>query len=150
VGQNIPIPGLAYEFTRDEIRGVIGFPFFNLTYRPLPFLEYELNYAAITDVQTRLNYLPAESAKLFAGFAWANQSWLRAGRADSQAQLFSYEKRLEAGLTWQVASFANLQFTSGWAFDRYFIETSGFGLRGHNRVDIAPGPFLMTQFELKY
>jgi len=150
VGQNIPIPGVAYEFSSEEFHGVIGFPFFNLTYRPLSFLEYELSYAAITDVETRLNFLPAESGKVFVGFAWANLSWFRAGRADSQAQLFSYEKRLEAGLSWHFASWADLQFVSGWAFDRYFTETRGFSLRDRNRIDIGPGPFLMTQLELKY
>jgi hypothetical protein len=150
LGQNIPVPGVAYEFNRDQFHGVVGFPFFNVTYRPLSFLEWELSYAAMTDVQARVNYLPVESAKLFTGFAWANQSWFRAERADRREQLFSYEKRIETGLSWQLGAWANIQILSGWAFDRYFTETSGFSLHGRNRVDIGAGPFFTTQLEVKY
>src|SRR5262249_10582865 len=62
LGQNIPVPGVAYEFNHEQFHGVVGFPFFSVAYRPLSFLEWEFSYAAMTDVRARINYLPIESA----------------------------------------------------------------------------------------
>jgi len=150
VGHNIPIPGAAYEFHREQLNGVVGFPFFNLHYRPVDCFEWELQYAALTDVQARLNYRPADPVKLFTGFAWTNHAWFRADRTANHRQLFLYEKHLESGLIWQALPRANLQLSAGYAFDRYFTESFGFSLGLRHRVDIGSGPFIAAQLEIVY
>ncbi len=150
VGQNIPIPGVAYEFRTENWRGVAGFPFVNVTRRLTPEWDWEFSYAALTDVQTRVNWHATAAAKLYGGFAWTNQSWFRAGRADRNDQFFYYEKRLEAGVVYTPANGVNLEVAGGEAFDRYFFETHSFSLTGRNRVDAGAGPFVRCQLELKY
>jgi len=150
VGHNIPIPGIAWEFKRDQLHGIIGFPFISLTYEPVKSIEWEFNYAALTEVETRLNYRITDTAKVFTGFTWTSQSWYRVGRTHEHLQLFLYEKRLEAGVKWQLGHSLDLQVLGGYAFDRYFTETFGLSLRGRNTIDIGPGPVVAAQFEFRF
>jgi hypothetical protein len=149
-GHNIPIPGVAYEFQGDRLSGVVGFPFVTVTYRPLPPVECEFYYAALTDLSARVTYHPLDPARVFAGFEWANQSWLPVGRRDRWDQLFWYEKRVEGGLGWAAGPRAELRVSGGYAFDRYFVVNNGFSVTGRNRLDLAPGPFAAARLELRY
>lgn len=150
VGQNIPVPGIAYEFHSDQLDGVIGLPFLSLTYRPTAVLQFDLNYTALTDVEARASVRVAEATRVFGGFSWESQSWLPADRPDHREQLFWYEKRAEAGLVWALREHFQLVLTGGYAFDRYFLESRGFTLTGHNHVALAPGPFVALQLEIHY
>ena len=150
IGRNIPIPGVAYEFKTTDWKGTVGFPFVNLNYRPAGDWGWELNYAALTDVQTRVNYHPTETTRLYGGFAWTNQAWFRSNRAARNDQFFYYEKRAETGLVITPRENMTLEFAGGWAFDRYFFETQHFALTGRNRVDVGSGPFVRVQWEIKY
>jgi hypothetical protein len=150
IGQNIPIPGIAYEFHSDQLDGVIGLPFLSLTYRPNDVLQFDLNYTAITDVRARASVRVAEAARVFGGFSWDSESWLPADRPDHRQQLFYYEKRLEAGLDWALGEHIHFVLTGGYAFDRYFLESRGFTLTGHNHLALAPGPFVALQLDIRY
>jgi hypothetical protein len=150
VGRNIPLPGAAYEFHSDDLDGVIGLPFLNVTYRPTEVLEFDLNYAAITDVRARASVRVAQAARLFAAFTWLSQNWRPADRPDRREQLFFYEKRAEGGVVWALRDHLNLVLTAGYAFDRYFLEARGFTLTGHDHIALAPGPFLAIQLEIHF
>ena len=151
LGRNIPVPGVAYEYHSDRLTAVVGFPFVNVDYRPTKELQFEFTYAALTDVLARASYHVTDHARVFTGFQWTNQSWFRAGRRDTQAQTFLYQKQFEGGFGWQAAQRVDFRFTGGYAFDRYFIENRGLSFtRGRNRVDLAPGPFVAAQLEFKY
>ena len=150
LGRNIPVPGVAYEYDTDRLHAVLGFPFLTLDYRPVRAVQFELYYAAITDLQTRVSYRPTDAARVFAGFEWANHSWYRAGRQFPREQFFQYEKRVEGGFGYAVHRRVDLRLSGGYAFDRFFVENSGLSFRGRNRVDLAPGPFVAFQCELKF
>jgi len=150
VGRNIPIPGAAYEFHSDELEGIVGLPFVSLTYRPSAELQFDLNYSAITDVRARGSVRVTESVQLFGGFCWDSESWLPADRADHREQLFWYEKRAEGGLAWHLREHFDLVLTGGYAFDRYFLESRGFTLTGHNHLALAPGPFVALELNVRY
>jgi hypothetical protein len=150
VGRNIPIPGAAYEFHSDELEGIVGLPFVSLTYRPTKVLQFDLNYSAITDVRARASVRVAEAARLFGAFCWDSESWLPADRADHREQLFWYEKRAEGGLAWHLREHFDLVLTGGYAFDRYFLESRGFTLTGHNHLALAPGPFIALELDVRY
>lgn len=149
-GRNIPIPGIAYEFQFHKLKGAVGFPFVTLNYRPENWLEFDFNYAALTDVLARMTIHPYRSFRIFADYVWTNESWFRADRTVRQDQLFRYEMRVEGGLGWSIAKRCDLRATAGYAFDRFFVENSGYSLTGPNRIDLAPGPFVAAQFELRY
>jgi hypothetical protein len=150
VGQNIPIPGAAYEFHSDVLDGIIGLPFLNLTYRPNEALQFDLNYSAITDVRARASVRVAEPVRVFGGVCWDSESWLPADRRHHREQLFWYEKRAEGGVVWHLREHLNLVLTGGYAFDRYFLESRGFTLTGHNHLALAPGPFVALQLDIRY
>jgi hypothetical protein len=149
LGRNIPVPGIAYEFKSDLWSGTVGFPFVTLRYKPTDLLEWSFDYAALTDIQSRVSLLPSDGVRLFSGFAWSNQSYLRADRHWRGEMLFYYEKRAEMGLNW-THSGLTLEATGGWAFDRYFVENTGLSLGGRNRVAFGAAPFVGVQFGVKY
>ncbi|HJZ94457.1 MAG TPA: hypothetical protein VKE40_26570 [Gemmataceae bacterium] len=150
IGQNIPIPGAAYEFHSDELDGIIGLPFLSLTYRPTEVLQFDLNYTAITDVRVRASLRVAEAVRLFGGFSWESETWRLADRRDHREQLFWFEKRAEGGLVWHLQEHFDFVLTGGYAFDRYFLESRSFTLTGHNHLALAPGPFVALQLDIRY
>lgn len=150
LGRNIPVPGVAYEYHTDTLTAVVGFPFVTINYRPIQSFQFELLYAALTEVESRVSYYFLENARIFAGFEWLNQAWFRADRQDKTDQLFLYEKRVEGGLGWLVDKRIDLRFSAGYAFDRFFVENHGLSFNGRNRTDIAPGVFATFQAEFKY
>ncbi len=150
VGRNIPVPGVAYEFTRDRIKGVVGFPFVSLTYSPCARVQAEFYYAPLTDLTARVLVGPPDGARAYGGFVWASQSYFRAGRASRDDQLFLYEKRLEGGVRRSLGPQFHVQVGGGYAFDRYFVENNGFSLSGRNRVDIGAGPYVGAQLVAHY
>lgn len=150
LGRNIPVPGVAYEYHSQRLTAVVGFPFVNIDYRPTSELQFELNYAALTDVVARASYHFTDHARAFTAFEWTNQSWFRAGRQDKNVQTFLYQKMFEGGIGWQATQRCDFRLTGGYAFDRFFVETRGLSFRGRNRLDLAPGPFLAGQLEFKY
>src|SRR5262249_29069432 len=150
VGRNVPIPGVAYEFQTEQLKGVVGLPFLNVVYRPLDALELNLDYAAITDVRCRANVLVTEGVKLFGGFDWDSERWFRAGAPDHREETYWYARRLEGGATWAEWAHVQLQVAGGYAFDRYFLEDRGFSLGGRNHIGLAAGPFVRLQIELRF
>lgn len=150
VGRNIPIPGVAYEFSRHQLQGVIGFPFLSLTWTPIDRVEATFFYAALSDLQARASYTVAPNTKLYTAFAWTYESWFRADRVDRADQLFWYEKRAEGGVAWSPRKWVSVQAAAGFAFDRYFTETHGLTLTGRNRIDFGAGPFATIQVLAQY
>jgi hypothetical protein len=150
LGRNIPVPGLAYEYHTERLDAVVGFPFVAIDYRPIRALQFELTYAALTDLLARASWHVTENGRLFTGFEWANQSWFRANRPDARDQFFMYEKRLESGIGWRFAPQLDFRLSGGHAFDRFFVENRGLSFSGRNRVDLAPGSFITGQLEFKY
>jgi hypothetical protein len=150
IGRNIPIPGVAYESVTDHLHAVIGFPFMTIDYRPTREFQFEFAYAAITDVLARVSYHLTEPARVFIGYEWTNQSWLRAGRPHNSDQFFRYEMRAEAGFGWRTSRAIDMRVAGGYAFDRFFVENTGVSFQGRNRVDLAPGLYLTAQVELKF
>jgi hypothetical protein len=150
IGRNIPIPGIAYETVSEHLHAVIGFPFLTIDYRPVREFQFEFAYAAITDVLTRLSYHPTEPARVFVDYEWTNQSWFRAGRTKTSDQFFRYEMRLGGGFGWRTPGKIDFLIAGGYAFDRFFVENTGLGFQGRNRVDLAPGLYLTGQMEFKF
>jgi hypothetical protein len=150
IGHNIPIPGVAYEAVTDRLHAVVGFPFVTINYRPSKEVQFEFAYAAFTDVLTRVSYYLSDAARVFVGYEWTNQSWFRAGRPHRSDQLFLYEMHTECGFGWRTVSGIDFRVSGGYAFDRFFVENTGFSLQGRNRVELAPGPYLSAQLEFKF
>ena len=150
IGHNIPIPGVAYESVTERLHAVVGFPFVTIDYRPIKEVQFEFNYAAITEVLARASYHLTDHARVFAEYEWTNQAWFKADRLRSQDQTFLYQMRVGSGFGWKVAGSLDFRASGGYAFDRFFVDNAGLGFSGRNRVVLAPGPFLAAQLEFKF
>lgn len=99
-------------------------------------------------------YSPAmwspQDTRAYVGFDWANQRYLPHSRAARDDRLFYYEKRLTAGLRWEIGTHGYLDVFGGYAFDRMFFEAHRYEGRDRHRLDIADGPFFGIQVGLRF
>jgi len=149
--RNIPIPGVAYQFERGRtLRGLVGVPIIDLAYRPAERLNLELSYFIPRFVRARAGFKLFDEIELYGLFGWNNQSYLRHDRRDADDQLVYYEKRAAAGLLWQANEQLAVDFSIGYAFDRYFYEGEDYGDRGDNRLDIGDGPVAQLRVNVTF
>jgi hypothetical protein len=149
---DIPIPGVAYFYNPSEaFQAIIGFPFATLKYHPSENWRFELSYALITSVHARAVYQPTKWLDCYAGFDWLNESYLLVDRPEEKDRFFYYEMRVSAGLKYKLWEHVTLDFSAGYAFDRYYYEGSSFSLTGGiDRVDVGAGPFVAGQFQARF
>jgi hypothetical protein len=145
-----PVPGVSYYWhPSDAFAASIGLPF-QLYWRPVDDLTFDLSYMLLTTVHARATYRLCEPLRVYAGFNWINQGYHLSADGDSTNRFFYYEKNLAAGARWNLARWAALDVSGGYAFDRYYSEGHALAGGTGSRVDIAPGPFLSGQFSLRW
>lgn len=143
---NVPLPGLAYHYLpSDNFSLLAGVPFAAIRWKPTDRWTVEASYFIPRNVHASIAFEPTDAVKLFAGFDWSNQRFFRHDRRDDDDRLFYFEKRLEAGLQWDIDQRVTLEAAGGWAFDRFLFEGEDYGDRGDNRVGVSDGPVLRVQ-----
>ncbi len=146
----VPIPGIAYVYTpSDRFTAVIGIPFTSIEVRPLDALTLEAQYFPIRRVRARITYQLFRPLRLFAGFDWDYDNYFRADRQNKDDQLFYYEKRLTAGVRFDLRH-VGFRLSGGYAFDRFYFEGEKYSDRHHNRIDIDAGPFVTLQVSIRF
>jgi hypothetical protein len=147
---HVPLPGVAYLYEPDDrFRAVLGAPFSAIRYEPLDGLTFEGSYFVPRSLKAELGYRLAPPLKLYAGYQWANDRFLRAARDDDDHRLFYYEQRVLAGLRWDIDRNIWLDLGGGFAFDRFFAEARDYGDRGHRRAEVSDGPLLKLELGLR-
>ncbi len=148
---NIPIPGVAYLWVpSDYFQSVIGFPFASVNYLPTDDLTLSLSYALLTTVHTRATYHPAPRLRFYGAFDWDNESFYLVPRDNDKDRFFYYEKRASAGVQYVLAKLATLDFSGGYAFDRFYFEGQSLSDRSFNRIDVGDGPYLAAKLMIRY
>ena len=146
----VPIPGIAYLYApSDRFKAVIGVPFTSIEFRPLDALTLEAQYFPLRRVRARATYQLFRPLRLYAGFDWDNDHYFRADRQDKDDQLFYYEKRLTAGVRFDLRH-VGFRLSGGYAFDRFYFEGESYSDRHHNRIDIDAGPFVAAQVSVRF
>lgn len=146
---NVPLPGVAYHYTPNEDFSLMaGVPLVALRWKPAEKWSLEASYFIPRNVHAMLNYRPVEAVRLFARFDWTNQRFFRHDRPDNDDRFFYFEKRVEAGVRWDINDRVSLEAAGGWAFDRFWFEGEDFGDRGDNRVGISDGPVTRLQVRI--
>ena len=141
----LPLPGIAYLYVpSDRLQVVVGVPFTSVEVRPLEQTTLQLVYAPVRRVRARATYRPLPPLRLYAGFDWDHEFHLRASRPDPEDRLFYYEKRLTAGLRFDLRH-VGVELAGGYAFDRFFFEGDSYGDRRDHRLDVDDGPFLTVR-----
>lgn len=142
--RHAPIPGVAYQWVPDpkRLRAVIGVPFSSLYAEPIDRLYVNLRYLLIRRIHAEVGYRICDPATVYVSFDWDNDRFLRADRGNDDDRLFYYEKRLTAGVRWEVCEGMTVDAFGGYAFDRFFFEGERFDDRDQSRINVADGCFL--------
>jgi hypothetical protein len=148
---NIPIPGVAFLWVpSDYFQAVIGFPFASVNYRPTDELTLSLSYALLTTIHARVSYRLCRPVLVYAAFDWDNENYFRVGREDDRDRFFYYEKRVSTGIQYMFTPQASLDFSAGYALDRYYFEGQNLSDDDNNRVDVGNGPYLAAKLLFRY
>ena len=146
----IPIPGVAYIWQpSDQFRMNVGLPF-EIMYRPYDDLTFDVSYMLLTSIHARATYRVLPMLRVYGGYDYNNETWLPADRLDDRERLFYYDQQLTAGMQYTVSRCATLDFSGGYAFDRYYFEGDSFSDRNQNRIDVGDGPFLSANFRVRW
>lgn len=144
--QDVPIPGVAYLWQPQQtLRTVVGIPFAMVHWEPATRWSVDASYFIPRTIKANIQYEFIENFHLYTGFAWQNQRFLRTDRRDDDDRLFFYDKRVLAGLQWQITEQLSLDLQAGFAFDRFLFEGEDYGDRGDNRIEIQDGCFFGIQ-----
>jgi hypothetical protein len=146
----LPIPGIAYLYApSDRFKAVVGFPFTSVEVKPLDALTLEAQYFPLRRIRARATYAVFRPLRVYIGFDWDNDHYFRADRQDKDDQLYYYEKRVTAGVRFDLRH-VGVQLLGGYAFDRFYFEGESYSDRHHNRLDIGAGPFVAGGVSVRF
>ena len=147
----IPIPGVAYFYNpADWFQATIGFPFANVVLRPTDDLTLQCSYGLLTNIHAKAIYRVAPAVRVYGGFDWCSENYLRAERQDDRDR-FDYEyKQVSGGVLVRLCRGADLDFSGGYDFDRYYFEGQNFSDQHNNRVDVGDGPFVGSRLSFRF
>jgi hypothetical protein len=146
----LPVPGIDYLYApSDRLTLVIGFPFTSLEWRPFEKLTVQVNYQPVRTVKAKLTYEVFRPLRVYAGFDWDDDWYLRANRHDKDDRLFYYEKRLTGGIRFDLRH-VGFELSGGYAFDRFYFEGDKYTNRNENRIDIRNGPFVIGKIGVRF
>jgi hypothetical protein len=146
----LPIPGINYVYSpSDRFTLVIGFPINMMEWRPIEKLTVQLIYLPVRTARARLTYQLFRPLRVYAGFDWDHDWYLRADRDVKSHRLFYYEKRLTGGLRFDLRH-VGFELSGGYAFDRFYFEGERYKNRNENRIDVHDGPFVVGRIMLRF
>ena len=148
---HVPIPGFGYSYEPSErFSALVTTGFFSVRYQPVETLTLTASYVAVRTVDVRVTYQLFRPVRLWVGFDWTNERYLRADRPDPDDRLFYYEKRIRAGAIIGLARQFFVEVTAGYSFDRFYFEGESYSDRDQNRVDVGSGPFVQFRVGARF
>jgi hypothetical protein len=150
--EDIPVvPGFGYAYRpSEEFSAVITTGIASIQYRPTEKLTLQASYIAIRTVDARIFYQVFRPVRLWAGFDWGSERYLRADRRDTDDRLFYHEKRVRVGAIIGLAREFYIDVTGGYAFDRFYFEGEGYSDRDDNRIDVDSGFFAALRLGVRF
>ena len=146
----LPVPGIDFLYSpNDNFTLVFGFPFTSLQWKPFEKLTVQINYVPVRTVIAKVTYEIFQPLRVWAGFDWDDDWYLRANRNDSGDRLFYYEKRITGGIRFDLRH-VGFEVSGGYAFDRFYFEANDYHDRNENRIDIHSGPFIIGKISLRF
>jgi hypothetical protein len=151
-GHTLPVPGIAYAWLpSDQFHLVLGFPFSSIEYKPVENLTLEAQYLPIRRVRARVTWQIFQPLRAYVGFDWDHDHYYRSDRPDDHKddQIFYYEKRLTAGLRFDLRHIG-FEVYGGHAFDRFYFEGESYSDRDANRIRVGSGPFVVGKVSVRF
>ena len=145
-----PVPGIDFLYSpNDDFTLVFGFPFTYLEWKPFEKLTLQMSYTPVRTVKAKVTYEVFRPLRVYAGFDWDDDWYLRADRTRTNDRLFYYEKRLTGGIRFDLRH-VGFEVSGGYAFDRFYFEAEKYRDRNNNRIDIHSGPFVIGKISLRF
>ena len=146
----LPVPGIDFLYSpNDNFTLIFGFPFTSLQWKPFEKLTVQVNYIPVRTVIAKVTYEIFQPLRVWAGFDWDDDWYLRANRTDTGDRLFYYEKRITGGIRFDLRH-VGFEVSGGYAFDRFYFEADKYSERDQNRIDIHSGPFAIGKINLRF
>jgi hypothetical protein len=87
----------------------------------------------------------------YGGFQSLQEAYFLADRENTNDRFMGFEKRLVAGIRWEVYHHATVDVSGGYSFDRYYgVGQNQIGGELSDQVDIDPGPFASVAFQYQF
>lgn len=145
-----PIPGVAYFYQpNDYFEMNIGIPFL-MKWRPFEDITITAFYLPVRTLNARISWDTRPGIRTFTAFNWSNESYFLANRENNGDRFFSFEKRLTAGVSFDLPWNLALELSAGYTFDRFYFQGRRYGDRYRDRVSVDPGLFGQLQIRLKF
>jgi hypothetical protein len=147
---NVPVPGIAYVWNpSDRFNIVIGVPFSSIQFKPVETLTLEAQYFPERRVRARATWEIFRPLRAYVDFDWDHDKWFRSDRDDKDDMIFYYEKRLTAGVRFDLRN-VGFEVSGGWAFDRFYFEGESYSDRKDNRISVEDGPFIVGRISVRF
>jgi hypothetical protein len=147
-----PFPIVAYYWKPNEdLEANIGIPFF-MKWRFLPEFTANLLYVPIRTVTARVTWDPEalQGFHVYGAFDWSNESYFLANREENDQRFYHFEKRLTAGMQFDLIYRLRLDISAGYAFDRFYFQGKQYSDRNYDRVNVGSGVFGAVQLRLQF
>jgi len=147
-----PLPIVSYYWRpSDDVELNIGVPFF-AKWRFAPDLTAEIVWIPIRTVSARVTWQAPEiqGFRAYGAFDWANEVWFLADRTDDSDRFYSFEKRLTAGMQFDLVYRLRLDLSAGYVFDRFYFQGKQYSDRNRDRVNVGSGIFGAIQLRLQF
>ena len=118
-------------------------------YKPLESLTLEALYVPVRRVRARVTWQIVQPLRAYVGFDWDHDHFYRADREDKSDKIFYYEKRLTAGLRFDLRH-VGFEVSGGYALDRFYYEGESYSDRNDNRIDVGAGPFVVGRVNIRF
>ena len=147
-----PLPIVAYYWKPDDnVEVNLGFPFF-AKWRFAPDLTADFLYVPVRTVSARVTWGTADlpGFKAYGAFDWQNESYFLHDRTDDSDRFYGFEKRLTAGMQFDLIYRLRLDLSAGYVFDRFYFQGKQYSDRNHDRVNVGAGVFGAIQLRLQF
>ena len=145
-----PVPGVAYEWNvSDRLQVVAGVPF-SVVWRLTDDLRLDVGYLPPYQMRAQLTQRVLPWMDVFVGFESVSDAYLLAERQRRRDLFYSYEKRLPAGLRFDIGKHVVLDAVGGYLFNRHYFSSASFFDESRDRVHIAPSAYLMLRLAIKF
>jgi hypothetical protein len=148
---NIPIPGVAFSyFPSERFQATVGFPFADMTVRPLDNLTLQFSYALLTNIHARATYAFGPHVRIYGAFDWSNENYFLVDRPDYRDRFFYFDKRATVGVQYLINPHFDVDLSGGYVFGRYYFEGRNQNDINDNRVDVGSGPFAGVKARFRF
>lgn len=144
-------PGFGYQWQFESGRYlVLGVPFLVAGGPITERLRFEAAYFPIDTVRAALRYEVTETITPYLTFNWDSHYFARADRHDDDDRLEFEDKRIAAGVAFDLGEHVRLDIEAGYAFDRWFGEAEDRDDREDDSVDIEDAAFIGGALRLAF